>query len=87
MSGADVEAVCREAAMLALREKMDAMAPGSSDELPPRSSWAADEGDASRVVEQHVSLAHFERAARTVRPSISAATLRFYAGLQQQLEQ
>ena len=87
MSGADVEAVCREAAMLALREKMEAVAAGSSDAMPPRNSWVADGGDAGGVVEQRVSLAHFKRAARMVRPSISAATSRFYAGLQQQLEQ
>ena len=77
MSGADVEAVCREAAMLALREKME-VAAGTSQH--------AQSGSRDGVAKQRVSLAHFERAARAVRPSISAATSRFYLGLQQQLE-
>ena len=67
MSGADVEAICREAAMLALREQL-------------ASAQVAGKGGA--WTEAPVKLEHFERAARDMRPSITAATVRFYEDLQ-----
>lgn len=71
-SGAEVVAVCREAAMLAIREALESTVAGANcTEDATRSDPGEDSLPCARPE-------HFERALSDVRPRIDPATVRFY---------
>ena len=67
MSGADVEAVCREAAMLALRDQLAAVRAAGTIS-----------GDSSAWKSASVKLEHFKRAAREIVADEAARSGMFY---------
>ncbi|KAG2494237.1 hypothetical protein HYH03_007592 [Edaphochlamys debaryana] len=82
-TGAELAAVCREAALAALREEMQEQAmaaaaageTGSGGEADARAAVEVEAAGASGVVAGR----HFEAALRAVRPALSAADLAAYA--------
>lgn len=75
-SGAELAMICREAAMLALRETISEHDSSTMMLLPPKSVDGA--APAAKKAVAKVTWGHLEKSLRLVRPRITASLVHFY---------